>query len=54
MSMLDGTVKDYAQISLKSGRAKSARGQETALDIRIAEGRTDVKGGEAACEALDV
>ena len=53
-SIPEGTVKDYAQISLKSGRAKSARGQDTALDIPAAEDGASVKGGAAACEALDV
>lgn len=38
----------------KSGRTKSAQGREPALDYPIAEGRERVKGGEAACEALDV
>ena len=30
------------------------RAEEPALDCPIAEGRVSVKGGEAACEALDV
>ena len=30
------------------------RAEEPALDCSIAEGRERVKGGEAACEALDV
>ena len=30
------------------------RAEEPALDCPIAEGRERVKGGEAACEALDV
>ena len=38
----------------KSGRTQSAQGREPALDYPIAEGRERVKGGEAACEALDV
>ena len=38
----------------KSGRTPSAQGREPALDYPIAEGRERVKGGEAACEALDV
>ena len=38
----------------KSGRTKSAQGREPALDYPIAEGRERVKGGEAACKALDV
>lgn len=38
----------------KSGRTQSAQGREPALDCPIAEGRERVKGGEAACEALDV
>ena len=38
----------------KSGRTPSAQGREPALNCPIAEGRERVKGGEAACEALDV
>ena len=36
----------------KSGRTQSAQGRET--NYLVAEDRERVKGGEAACEALDV
>ena len=49
-----GTVKNYAQIRLQIWQNKVCIGQDTALDIRTAEDGADVKGGAAACEALDV
>ena len=49
-----GTVKNYAQIRLQIWQNKVCIGQDTALDIRTAEDGADVKGGVAACEALDV
>ncbi len=50
-----GTVKYYAQIRLQVWQNSSLhRAEEPALDCPIAEGRVSVKGGEAACEALDV
>ena len=49
-----GTVKYYAQIHLQVWQNSVCTGQvEPALDYPIAEGRVSVKGGEAACEALD-
>ena len=38
----------------KSGRTQSAQGRKPALNYLVAEDRERVKGGEAACEALDV
>ena len=52
--MLLGTVKNYAQIRLQIWQNKVCIGQDTALDIPAAEDGADVKGGAAACEALDV
>ena len=49
-----GTVKNYAQIRLQIWQNKVCIGQDTALDIPAAEDGADVKGGVAACEALDV
>ena len=49
-----GTVKNYAQIRLQVRQNKVCIGQDTALDIPAAEDGADVKGGAAACEALDV
>ena len=49
-----GTVKYYAQIHLQVWQNKVCTGAgEPALDYPIAEGRERVKGGVAACEALD-
>ena len=49
-----GTVKNYAQIRLQVRQNKVCIGQDTALDIPAAEDGAAVKGGVAACEALDV
>ena len=50
-----GTVKYYAQISFTSLAELSLhRAGEPALNYLVAEDRERVKGGEAACEALDV
>lgn len=49
-----GTVKYYAQIRLQVWQNEVCTGAELpALDYPIAEGRVNVKGGVAACEALD-
>ena len=50
-----GTVKYYAQIRLQVWQNSVCTGHEQAvLNYLIAEDRERVKGGEAACEALDV
>ena len=55
-SIYSGTVKYYAQIHLQVWQNSVCTGQGNLplINYLVAEDRERVKGGEAACEALDV